>query len=313
MAEIKHHQLIIIGSGPAGCTAAIYAARANLDVAMITGMEQGGQLMKTPKIANWPGEPEEISGMDLMEKMINQVGKFTSNIVMDNIVSVDLSKKPFNLKGEDGEYSCDALIITTGASARFLGLPSEQKYIGMGVSSCVMCDGLFYKGKEVVIVGGGNSTAEEALYLSEISTKVTIIHRRTKMRAEAFLVDQLKKRDNIFFELNHVVDEVLGDDAGVTGVRIRDVESDEKKEIKVDGVFIATGHKPNAEVFEGQLKMEENYIVTDCGCKTGTSVPGVFAAGDVVFGNQKQAIVAAGCGCVAALDAKDYLAAQESE
>jgi len=307
MAEIKHHQLLILGSGPAGCTAAIYAARANLDFAMIAGQEQGGQLMKTPVIANWPGEPKEISGIVLMEKMMNQVKSFSSNVLLDNISKADLSKRPFHLKGDDREYSSDALIIATGASARFLGLPSEQKYMGRGVSSCAVCDGFFYKGKDVVIVGGGNTMVEDALYLAKIANVVTVVHRRDDLRAEERLIEELKKTPNIKFEFNHVIDEILGDDSGVTGVRVKNVNSDITKELEVLGVFIAIGRMPNVDIFSDQLELENGYIKTDFNFKAGTSVPGVFAAGDVVSGNYKQAVIAAGLGCTAALDAKTYL------
>lgn len=307
MTNIKHYQVLIIGSGPAGCTAAIYIARANLNFAMITGFEQGGQLMKTPEIENWPGETELISGMVLMDRMMNQVKKFSSNILLDSISGVDFSKRPFYLKGDDGEYSADAIIIATGASPRYLGLPSEEKYIGRGVSSCAICDGFFYKGKDVAVVGGGSSALEESLYLAEIASTVTLIHRRDRMRAEKYLLDKVKEKDNIRFELNYVVDEILGDEMGVTGVRIKNVNSEEIKDLDISGIFIAIGHKPSTDIFSGKLEMEDGYIKTGFDFKTGTSVRGVFSAGDVVAGSYKQAIVAAGSGCVAALDAKEYL------
>jgi len=303
----KHYQLIILGSGPAGCTAAIYAARANLNFAMITGLEQGGQLTRTPKIANWPGEPEEIPGMLLMEKMINQARNFNTNILSDNIEKVDLSKHPFSLKGGELEYTCNTLIIATGVSANSLGIPSEQKYIGRGVSTCAVCDGFFYKNKKVVVVGGGNTTVEEALYLAKIANQVTIVHRRNAMRAEEWLIDQLKKTSNIKLELNYNVVEILGNEQGVTGLRIKDINSDTIKELTAEGVFINIGHKPNTEIFSEQLEMEHDYIKTGYNSSTATSVPGVFAAGDVVAKNYHQAIIAAGSGCIAALDAKNFL------
>ena len=302
-----HYQLLILGSGPAGCTAAIYAARANLNFAMIAGLEQGGQLTKTPKIANWPGEPEEISGALLMEKMINQVRNFSSNIISDSVIEVDLSKRPFFLKCENDEYTCDALIIATGASPKFLGLSSEQKYLGRGVSTCAVCDGFFYKNKDVVMVGGGNTTAEEALYLATLAANVTVVHRRDSMRAEEWLVDQLKSTSNIKFELNHIVEEILGDDQGVTGIKIQDVNSKESKTIKADGVFIGIGHKPNTGLFSGQLERDNGYIKAGYGPATATSVGGVFVAGDAISESYHQAIIAAGTGCVAALDAKSFL------
>ena len=311
MNNPKHYQLMILGSGPAGCTAAIYAARANLNFAMITGLEQGGQLTKTDKIANWPGEPNEISGMALMEKMMKQVRNFSSNVLLDSITKVDLSKRPFYLKGDTDEYSCDALIIATGASAKFLGLPSEQKYMGKGVSACAVCDGFFYKNKNVVIVGGGNTTAEEALYLAKIASEVTIVHRRDSLRAEAWVIDQLKKTANIKFEFNNIVTEILGDEQGVTGIKVQDVNSSTTKIIEAQGVFIAIGHKPNTDIFVGQLEMEHDYIKTGYGgVATATSVPGVFAAGDVASGHYHQAVIAAGSGCTAMHDAKNFFSGQ---
>jgi len=305
----KHYQLVILGSGPAGCTAAIYAARANLDFVLITGLEQGGQLIKTPKIANWPGEPTEIPGMQLMDKLMQQVRNFSTSIVNDSITKVDLSKRPFFLQGETDGYTCDALIIAVGASAKFLGLPSEQKYLGRGVSTCAVCDGFFYKNKDVVIIGGGNTTAEEALYLARLAKEVTIIHRRDSFRAEAWQVNQLQQTPNIKFELNSVLTDILGDNSGVTGIKIQNVNTKLEKTLKVDGIFIAIGHKPNTEIFSGQLDMENGYIKTGRGFSTATNVSGVFAAGDVVAGNYQQAIVAAGNGCTAALDAKAFLGA----
>lgn len=307
MSTLKHYQLLILGSGPAGCTATIYAARANLNCALITGMQPGGQLTTTTKIANWPGEPDEISGMVLMEKMIAQVGKFTPNVVSDNIIKVDLSCPPFHLQGEYNEYSCDALIIATGSSAKFLEIPSEQKYIGRGVSTCAVCDGFFYKNKKVVIVGGGNTMAEEALYLAELTSLVTIVHRRNEVRAEAYLLNKLTKTPNISFEFNAVVTEILGDEQGVTGVKIQEVHTNTMKIIETNGVFIAIGHQPNTDIFSGQLTMEYDYIKTGFGFATAASSAGVFAAGDVVSHSHHQAITAAGSGCSAALDAKNFL------
>ena len=304
----NHFHLIIIGSGPAGCTAAIYAARANLNFAMITGLEPGGQLIKTPTIANWPGEPEEIAGALLMEKMMDQARNLGAAILSDNIETVDLAKRPFSLKGNKAEYTCDALIIATGASAKFLGLPSEKKYIGKGVSTCAICDGFFYKNKEVVVVGGGNTTAEEALYMAKITKLVTIVHRRDTMRAEEGLVVQLQKTPNIKLELNCNIVEILGDDRGVTGARIKNVNTNATQDIVCQAVFIAIGHKPNTEIFSKQLEMEHNYIKIGYGAATATSVSGVFAAGDVVAKNYHQAVVAAGLGCTATLDAKAFLA-----
>lgn len=303
----KHYQLIILGSGPAGCTAAIYAARANLNFALITGIEQGGQLTKTSKIANWPGEPEEISGMVLMEKMLKQVRNFSQNVLSDSVSKVDLVQRPFQLQGDNGEYSCDALIIATGASAKFLEIPSEQQYMGRGVSTCAVCDGFFYKNKNVVIVGGGNTMAEDALYLAKIASTVTIVHRRDFMRVEPWSLEQLKKADNVKFELNNVVDEILGDERGVTGVNIKDVRSGLTKTLEATGVFVAIGHEPNSKIFSGQLEMDQGYLKTGHGFATQTSVPGVFAAGDIVHKNYQQAVVAAGSGCTAALDAKSFL------
>lgn len=303
----KHYQLIVLGSGPAGCTAAIYAARANLKLAMITGLEQGGQLTRTPKIANWPGEPEEISGLQLMEKMLNQVRNFNSNIINDNIIKVDLSGSQFFLQGGVDEYTCDALIIVVGASAKLLGLPSEQKYLGKGLSTCAVCDGFFYKNKEVVIVGGGNATVEGALYLAKIAKEVIVVHRRDSFRAEEWQVNRMKQISNVKFELNSIVTEILGNDAGVTGVKVQNVNTKSEKVLGAEGVFIAIGHKPNSEIFLGQLAMDHGYIKVGYNFATATSVAGVFAAGDIVADGYKQAIIAASSGCVAALDAKTFL------
>lgn len=308
MTKIKHFPLLILGSGPAGCTAMIYASRANIECAMITGLEQGGQLIKSAKIANWPGEPEEIAGTVLMENMITQVKNFNPNVLSDTIIEANLTKKPFYLKGDAEEYSCDALIIATGASAKFLGLSSEQKYIGQGVSSCAVCDGFFYRNKDVVVVGGGSTAVEDALYLVKIAKTVTVVHRRDSFRAEEWEIEQLKKAPNVKFEYNSVVTEILGDDQGVMGVKIKDIVTAVSKELETDGVFIAIGYQPNTKIFTGQLEMEYDYIVTGHGYISGGSIPGVFAAGDVVAGSYRQAVIAAGSGCTAALDAKDYLA-----
>ncbi len=302
----KHHRLIILGSGPAGYTAAIYAARANIEPVIITGLEQGGQLTKTSTIENWPGEAEGISGPILMEKMLKQAQHFGTKIILDNISQVNLASRPFNLKGDD-EYTCDALIIATGAAAKYLGIPSEQKYMGRGVSACAVCDGFFYKNKKVVVVGGGNTATEDALYLAKLATEVIIIHRRDSFRAEPIMIEKLKSSPNIKFELNHVVDEILGDEHGVTGIRIKSVASDSTKEVEVAGIFIAIGNKPNTEIFIDQLEMDQGYIKIGHGAATATDVPGVFAAGDVTNQNYHQAVVAAGFGCMAALDAKNFL------
>lgn len=309
MSTPQHHRIIILGSGPAGCTAAIYAARANLEPAIITGLEQGGQLTKTYDIENWPGEDEGISGTVLMENMLKQAKRFDTKIITDNISQADLTKRPFYLKGDDAEYTCDALIIATGASAKYLGLPSEQKYMGRGVSGCAACDGFFYKNKKVAVIGGGNTAAEEALYLAKLASEVTIIHRREELRIEPILIDILKNTPNIKFELNQVIDEVLGDERGVTGIRTKNVATNLTKNIEVAGVFVAIGHKPNTDIFINQLEMDQGYIKTNStyGAATATSIPGVFAAGDVTDKNYQQAIVAAGSGCMATIDAKNFL------
>lgn len=313
MTDLTHHRLIILGSGPAGYTAAIYAARANLKPVIITGMEQGGQLMTTTDVDNWPGDVEGLQGPDLMDRMQKHAQRFDTNIIFDHINKTDLSKRPFILHGDSGTYSCDALIIATGASAMYLGLASEQAFMGKGVSGCATCDGFFYKGKEVCVVGGGNTAIEEALYLSHIASKVTVIHRRDKFRGEKIMSDKIiekSKTGNISIEWNHVLEEVLGDDSGVTGVRIKDVISNKSKELAVHGVFIAIGHKPNTSIFEGQLTMENGYIQVKSGNKgqaTATSIEGVFAAGDVMDSVYRQAVTSAGTGCMAALDAEKFL------
>jgi thioredoxin reductase (NADPH) len=314
MSTIQHYPLIILGSGPAGYTAAVYAARANLKPVLITGLQQGGQLMTTTDVDNWPGDVEGLQGPGLMERMQRHAERFQTQIIFDHIQSVDLMKKPFVLKG-DGEksYSCDALIISTGASAKYLGLPSEQAFMGKGVSGCATCDGFFYRGKKVAVVGGGNTALEEALYLANIASHVTVIHRRDKFRGEKILFDKLLAKVNsghVTIEYDHMVDEVLGDDSGVTGVRIKHAKTGAPKDIAVHGVFIAIGHTPNTQIFEGQLKMKDGYILTKGGSEgnaTATSIPGVFAAGDVADHVYRQAITSAGTGCMAALDAEKYL------
>ena len=305
----KHHKIIILGSGPAGYTAAIYAARANLEPAIITGSEQGGQLIKTNDIENWPGEDAGISGITLMEKMLKQVQRFDTKIISDNISLANLSKRPFYLKGDNDEYTCNALIIATGASAKYLNIPSEQKLMGRGVSGCAVCDGFFYKNKKVAVIGGGNTAAEDALYLAKLASEVTIIHRREGLRIDPVAIGQLKKIANIKFELNHIVDEILGDAHGVTGIKIKSVITNLTKVIEVAGVFVAIGHKPNTEIFVDQLEMDQGHIKTGLayGAATATNIPGVFAAGDVVDKNYRQAVVAAGFGCMAAIDAKNFL------
>jgi thioredoxin reductase (NADPH) len=314
MAEAKHSRLIILGSGPAGYTAAIYAARANLRPLLITGLQQGGQLMTTTDVDNWPGEPITVQGPELMERFRQHAERFEVEIVFDHIQRADLSKQPLALTGDSATYyTCDALIIATGASAKYLGLPSEQKYMGRGVSGCATCDGFFYRGQAVAVVGGGNTAVEEALYLANIAKHVTLIHRRDKFRAEKIMVDKLMKKvhdGNISLELDSVVDEVLGDAMGVNGVRIINVHDGRTRTLAVTGVFIAIGHTPNTGIFEGQLEMNGGYIVVRSGTQggaTATSMPGVFAAGDVADSIYRQAITSAGSGCMAALDAERYL------
>jgi thioredoxin reductase (NADPH) len=310
--SVNHHRLIILGSGPAGYTAAVYAARANLTPTLITGLQQGGQLMTTTGVDNWLGDPDGVQGPDLMERMRRHAERFETNFIYDHIHTADLNSRPFLLNGDNGSYSCDALIIATGATARYLGLPSEEAFKGKGVSSCATCDGFFYRGKPVAVIGGGNTAVEEALYLSQIASHVTVIHRRDKFRAEKILADKLiakTRGGNVTIEWNHLLDEVLGDESGVTGIRICHT-SGSTMEIPVHGCFIAIGHTPNTRIFEGQLDMEEGYIRTLCGGEgnmTATSIPGVFAAGDVQDRFYKQAITSAGTGCMAALDAERYL------
>jgi thioredoxin reductase (NADPH) len=314
MATEKHARLLILGSGPAGYTAAIYAARANLKPVLITGLEQGGQLMTTTDVDNWPGDADCVQGPVLMERMRRHAERFHTEIIFDHIHTADLKTRPFRLTGDNGVYTCDALIIATGASAKYLGLPSEEKYKGRGVSACATCDGFFYKDQRVAVVGGGNTAVEEAIYLANIAAHVTVVHRRDRFRAEAILVDHLMERvkqGKVTIEWNHVVDEILGDDKGVTGLRIKATQDGRTKEIPVQGVFIAIGHAPNTQLFEGQLEMENGYIVTRAGRNgnaTATSIPGVFAAGDVQDHVYRQAVTSAGSGCMAALDAERYLA-----
>lgn len=313
MSQIQHHRLIILGSGPAGYTAAIYAARANLKPALLTGMEPGGQLMRTTDVDNWPGEKEGLQGPDLMQRMLDHAQRVNTFIVYDHIHTANLQERPFRLKGDSGEYTCDALIIATGAQAKYLGIPSEAAFMGKGVSACATCDGFFYRQQEVAVIGGGNTAVEEALYLSNIAAKVTLIHRRDQLRAEKILIDRLMEKSrngNVVIEWNHVLDEVLGDDRGVEAIRIKDIQSGQNKTLPVKGVFIAIGHKPNTDIFQGQLEMQQGYIQVKSGTTggaTSTSIPGVFAAGDVGDSIYRQAITSAGSGCMAALDAEKYL------
>ncbi len=314
MSDLKHCRVLILGSGPAGYSAAVYAARANLNPVMVAGIEQGGQLMTTTDVDNWPGDVEGLQGPELMDRMLRHAQRFNTEVITDHIHSADLSQRPFRLEGDYSSYTCDALIISTGATAMYLGLPSEEAYKGRGVSACATCDGFFYRGKPVAVVGGGNTAAEEALYLSNIASKVTIVHRRDALRAEKILQDHLfeKEREGkIKFQWDHVVDEVLGDDAGVTGLRIQSTKDSSKTtDLEVDGIFIAIGHKPNTGLFNGQLDMKNDYIIVKAGIAgdaTATSVPGVFAAGDVADQIYRQAVTSAGSGCMAALDAEKYV------
>ncbi|WP_027330821.1 thioredoxin-disulfide reductase [Marinimicrobium agarilyticum] len=312
MSEAQHHRLIILGSGPAGYTAAIYAARANLKPVLITGMQQGGQLTTTTDVENWPGGISELQGPDLMVQMQEHAERFDTKIIFDHIHETDLSERPYKLVGSE-TYTCDALIIATGASAQYLGLPSEEAFMGKGVSACATCDGFFYRDQKVAVVGGGNTAVEEALYLSNIASEVTLIHRRDKLKAEKILQDKLfakAENGNVRLIWDHTLDEVLGDDNGVTGARIRSKLNDSTQDLDVQGVFIAIGHKPNTDIFEGQLDMKDGYIKIKSGLNgnaTATSVPGVFAAGDVSDHVYRQAITSAGFGCMAALDAEKYL------
>jgi len=317
MTTTKHARVLILGSGPAGYSAAIYAARANLNPMLVTGVEQGGQLMTTTDVENWPADPMGVQGPDLMQRFLQHAERFKTEIVFDHIHTAKLSEKPIRLIGDSSEYTCDTLIIATGASAQYLGLPSEQAYMGRGVSACATCDGFFYRGQEVAVIGGGNTAVEEALYLSNIATKVTLIHRRDKFRAEAILVDRLMAKvaeGKIELKLNHTLEEVTGDEGGVTGLTLAATADGAQTQIKVHGLFVAIGHKPNTGIFEGQLDMHNGYIKTRTGTEgmaTATSAPGVFAAGDVQDHVYRQAITSAGTGCMAALDAQRYLEAQE--
>jgi len=310
----RHARLLILGSGPAGYTAAVYAARANLKPVLITGLAQGGQLMTTTDVDNWPADAHGVQGPDLMQRFQQHAERFDTELIFDHIHTAKLGSKPLRLIGDNGEYTCDALIIATGASARYLGLPSEEAFMGKGVSACATCDGFFYKGQDVMVVGGGNTAVEEALYLSNIASSVTVVHRRDKFRAEAILVDRLLAKThgagNIRVRWNRTLDEVLGDKSGVTGARIKDVKTGHTEEIKLTGVFIAIGHTPNTGIFQGELEMKGGYIQVKGGSEgdaTATSVPGVFAAGDVADHVYRQAVTSAGTGCMAALDAEAYL------
>lgn len=313
MSEIIHHQLIILGSGPAGYSAAVYAARANLKPVIITGMQTGGQLTTTTEVDNWPGDPQGLTGPDLMVRMQAHAERFGTQLVYDHIHQVNLSQRPFTLVGNSATYTCDALIVATGASAQYLGLASEQKFMGLGVSACATCDGFFYRGKSVVVIGGGNTAVEEALYLSNIASHVTLVHRRDKLKSEKILQDQLfekQKNGNVTIEWNSQVKEVVGDDAGVTGVVIENLQDQSTKTINAPGMFVAIGHKPNTDIFQDQLEMNNGYIVVKSGLDgnaTATSVEGVFACGDVADHIYRQAITSAGTGCMAALDAEKYL------
>ena len=313
MSEMQHHRLIILGSGPAGYTAAVYAARANLAPTLITGMQMGGQLTTTTDVDNWPGDVEGLQGPDLMERMKAHAERFDTNIIFDHIDSVSLQQKPFQLRGQGTEYTCDALIISTGASAQYLGLESESAFQGKGVSACATCDGFFYRNKKVAVIGGGNTAVEEALYLANIAAEVTVVHRRDKFRSEKILADRIADKaanGNVTIEWNHTLEEVLGDDMGVTGMQIKSTTDGSVKTLDVDGVFIAIGHKPNTDLFAGQLDMENGYLKVQSGTEgnaTQTSVEGVFAAGDVMDHIYRQAITSAGTGCMAALDAERYL------
>jgi thioredoxin reductase (NADPH) len=316
MPTTLHAKVLILGSGPAGYTAAVYAARANLNPVLITGIAQGGQLMTTTDVDNWPADVHGVQGPELMQRFLEHAERFKTQIVFDHIHTVDFSKRPFTLKGDSGEYTCDALIIATGASARYLGLPSEEAFMGKGVSACATCDGFFYRGQTTCVIGGGNTAVEEALYLSNIANKVYLVHRRDKFRAEPILIDKVMekvKEGKIELKLFKTLDEVLGDNTGVTGVRLKDVNSGATEDVMLQGCFIAIGHSPNTEIFKGQLEMKDGYIITKSGSSgmaTMTSVPGVFAAGDVQDHVYRQAITSAGTGCMAALDAQRFLEQQ---
>jgi thioredoxin reductase (NADPH) len=309
----KHAKVLILGSGPAGYTAAVYAARANLSPMLVTGLAQGGQLMTTTEVENWPADANGVQGPELMQRFLEHAERFNTEIVFDHIHTAKLEEKPIRLIGDSGEYTCDSLIIATGASAQYLGLASEEQYMGRGVSACATCDGFFYKNQHVAVVGGGNTAVEEALYLAGIAKKVTVIHRRDKFRAEPILIDRLLEKEKegvVEIKWDHVLDEVKGNDGGVNGLRIKNVKTGATADIELQGLFVAIGHKPNTDIFEGQLEMKNGYIITNGGLSgnaTGTSVPGVFAAGDVQDHVYRQAITSAGTGCMAALDAQRYL------
>ncbi|MES2933712.1 MAG: thioredoxin-disulfide reductase [Pseudomonadota bacterium] len=318
MSIAKHARVLILGSGPAGYSAAVYAARANLNPVLITGVEQGGQLMTTTDVENWPADPMGVQGPELMQRFLQHAERFNTEIIFDHIHTTKLDEKPIRLIGDSGEYTCDSLIIATGASAQYLGLPSEEAFMGKGVSACATCDGFFYRGREVAVIGGGNTAVEEALYLSNIATKVTLVHRRDKFRAEAILIDRLLAKvaeGKIDIKYNHTLEEITGDDSGVTGMNIKSTIDGAVLPVTLHGVFIAIGHKPNTGIFEGQLDMKNGYIKTKTGLEgmaTATTVPGVFAAGDVQDHIYRQAITSAGTGCMAALDAQRYLEGLES-
>jgi thioredoxin reductase (NADPH) len=317
MSSAKHARVLIIGSGPAGYSAAVYAARANLNPVLITGVEQGGQLMTTTDVENWPGDPMGVQGPELMQRLLQHAERFNTEIIFDHIHTTHLKEKPIRLEGDSGSYTCDALIIATGASAQYLGLPSEEKFMGKGVSACATCDGFFYRNQEVAVVGGGNTAVEEALYLSNIASKVTVVHRRDKFRAEPILIDRLMAKvaeGKVAIHWNHTLDSVTGDDSGVTGIVVKSTADGSTKSLTLHGVFIAIGHKPNTSIFDGQLDMRNGYIITRSGLDgmaTMTSIEGVFAAGDVQDHIYRQAITSAGTGCMAALDAQRYLESLE--
>ncbi|ASP39037.1 thioredoxin-disulfide reductase [Bacterioplanes sanyensis] len=319
MSEPRHVKLLILGSGPAGYTAAVYAARANLNPVMVTGMQMGGQLTTTTDVDNWPGDADGVQGPELMERMKAHAERFDTEVIFDHVHSVNLEQRPFHLKGDSGEYTCDALIIATGASAKYLGLESEEAFKGKGVSACATCDGFFYRNKRVAVIGGGNTAVEEALYLSNIAKEVVVVHRRDSFRSEKILADKLLDKaanGNVIIKWNNELDEVLGDDMGVTGMRIKNRETGETEEIELEGIFIAIGHHPNTSIFEGQLEMQGGYIKVQSGLEgnaTQTSVPGVYAAGDVMDHIYRQAITSAGTGCMAALDAERYLDGLDSQ
>ncbi|KPV40056.1 thioredoxin reductase [Thiohalorhabdus denitrificans] len=307
MPESQHHRLIILGSGPAGYTAAIYAARANLDPVVIQGMEPGGQLMTTTDVDNWPGEPEGIQGPELMDRMKRQAERFDTRIIFDHISAADLNERPFTLKGDQGTYTCDSLIISTGASAQYLGLPSEEEFKGKGVSACATCDGFFYKGQKVMVVGGGDSAVEEALFLANIADQVTVVHRRDEFRAERIMQEKLFEKDNIEVLWNTELDEVLGDNMGVTGARVRNNQTSETQDLDLQGVFVAIGHKPNTDMFGSELDMDAAGFINTAPDSTATNIPGVFACGDVQDKHFRQAVTAAGTGCAAAMEADKWL------